>query len=189
MTVNALHIHINPINGVGGADVVISSAHADITCPTGSPVICAGDDFEVGEGEDHNPNTGDDEEHSVASSSKQNDDGSQWGHMEFVRHGRNPLTVHATKITKFVRWDAYTRHIEGWCEINGEGGHTFEADETDNSTRGGRDEFHMKTDRGDEGGGELEHGDGENEEPCNPQRLVQCRGVGFPKSTPPADFR
>jgi hypothetical protein len=64
--------------------------------------------------------------------------------------------------------DAFTRHIEGECEINGEPGHTFAAETTDNHTRGGRDRFRMSTDRGDTGGNDLEHGDEENEEPCDP---------------------
>jgi|SRR2546425_6590341 len=163
---NALHVVIN--SPAGSADVVISSAHADITCPAGQPAVCAGDDFEVGEGEDHNHDTGDREEHSVASGTKQNQDGSSWGHFEFVRHGLNPLSVHATRITKFVRVDAFTRHIEGECEVNGEPGHTFTADMTDNHTPGGSDDFQMTTDRGNRGGNELEHGDEENEEPCDP---------------------
>jgi len=164
ITVNALHVVVN-----GLADVLISSAHADISCP-GAPV-CTGDDFEVGDGEDHNPENGEREEHSVASGSKQEQDSSgqwgYWGHMEFVRGGLNPLRVHATRITRFVIVDAFTRHLEGEREVNGEPGHTFTADMTDNRTRGSRDEFRMSTDRGDTGGNELEHGDEENEEPCD----------------------
>jgi len=164
ITVNALHVVVN-----GLADVLISSAHADITCP-GAPV-CTGDDFEVGEGEDHDRETGDREEHSVASGSKYEQDSSgqwrYWGHLEFVRGGLHPLTVHATRITRFVKVDAFTRHIEGECEINGQPGHTFTADMTDNRTRGTRDDFRMRTDRGDTGGNELEHGDEENEGPCD----------------------
>ncbi len=172
ITVNALHVVLD-----GLADVVISGAHADITCPSGVPPVCVGNDFEVGEGEDHNPDNGDREEHSVACGDRQESSGADqeaaagtrlWGHLEFIRHGLNPLRVHATRITRFVRVDDFTRHIEGECEINGEPGHTFAADMEDNHERGRPDRFRMSDDRGDTGGNDLEHGDEEKEEPCDP---------------------
>src|SRR6266436_9044532 len=48
ITVNALHVIVPAVLGVAGADVVVSSAHADVTCQ-GVPA-CVGKDFVTGGG-------------------------------------------------------------------------------------------------------------------------------------------
>jgi hypothetical protein len=161
ITVNALHIVVNSL-----ADVVISSAHAGITC-SGVPAR-VGDDFEVGEGDDHDADTGEQEDFAFEAGTKKNEDGSSLGHMEFIRFGRNPLKVHATKITNFVKVDATTRHIEGFAEVNDVPGFLFAVDATDNHKLGLRDVFRILLSNGEHGGNELDDGDVEIEEPCDP---------------------
>src|SRR5207302_8714139 len=78
ITVNALHIVVDGI-----ADVVISSAHADITC--GGPV-CPGGDFVTGGGWITGTPSGERGTFGVAGGIK---NGGLWGHLTYIDHGTN----------------------------------------------------------------------------------------------------
>ena len=158
ITVRALHIYVN-----GLADVVISYAQAGITCS--NVPVCAGEEFDVGEGEDHDASTGDREDWSFAGGTK---DHSSWGHLEYIDHGPGGPTVHATRLTKFVRVSPTIRHIEGVANVNGVPGFIFALDTTDNHKLGLKSIFKLKLSNGYVGGNELDDGDIENEEPCDP---------------------
>jgi hypothetical protein len=158
ITVNALHIYVNDLT-----DVVISSAQAGISCS--AVPACTGDDFEAGEGEDHDASTGDREDWAFAGGTK---DQSSWGHLEYIDHGLGGPTVHATRLTKFIRVSATTRHIEGVADVNGVPGFTFALDATDNHKLGLKSIFKLRLSNGYVGGNEMDDGDVEIEEPCDP---------------------
>jgi len=88
ITVNALHVMVN-----GVADVIVSSAHADISqCPS-QPNCNTSNDFITGGGwitpNSARANFG------VAGGIK---NGSLWGHLEYVDHG-TAMIVHGTGVT------------------------------------------------------------------------------------------
>ena len=78
ITVNALHVMVD-----GVADVIISSAHADITC--GGPV-CPGGDFVTGGGWITGTPSGERGTFGVAGGIK---NGALWGHLTYIDHGQN----------------------------------------------------------------------------------------------------
>ena len=84
--VNALHVVVD-----GVADVVISSAHADVTC--GGPV-CPGRDFVTGGGWITTP-SGEKGNFGVAGGIK---NGALWGHLTYIDHGQNGPKVKGTGV-------------------------------------------------------------------------------------------
>src|SRR6266436_1855226 len=122
ITVNALHVIVPDVLGVAGADVVVSSAHADVTCQ-GVPA-CVGKDFVTGGG-------------FIA--------GTLWGHLEYIDHGSNGPKVHGTGVMKYFssvpNSTPNTREIDGTAEVNGQSGYTYHVVVADNDDLGRNDSF------------------------------------------------
>jgi hypothetical protein len=134
ITVNALHVIVNGI-----ADVVISSAHADITCAASPPPPgCTGEDFVTGGGWITNTPQGAKANFGVAGGIKQ---GAFWGHLTYIDHGSSGPKVKGTGVTAYRVLSATTRHIEGTAEVNGQDGYTYQVDVTDNGEPGTNDTF------------------------------------------------
>ncbi len=129
MTVNALHITVP-----GVADVVVSSAHADITC-AGQP-NCTGKDFVTGGGWINGP-SGAKANFGVAGGIR---NGSFWGHLEYIDHG-NGLKVHGTGVIGYSIVGPTTREIDGTAEVNGQTGFTYKVIVADNGEPGRNDTF------------------------------------------------
>jgi hypothetical protein len=134
ITVNALHVTVN-----GVADVVISSAHADITCqpapPPPPPPGCTPADFVTGGGWIITP-SGAKGNFGVGGGIKQ---GVLWGHLTYIDHGSG-TQVKGTGVTRYGMVDATTRHIEGTAEIDGASG-SYTLDVADKGEPGSNDTF------------------------------------------------
>lgn len=155
ITVNALHIIVD-----GVADVVISSAHADISC--GGPV-CPGGDFVTGGGWITGTPSGAKGNFGVAGGIK---NGDLWGHLTYIDHGPNGPRVKGTGVTAYVVVDATTRVIEGTAEINGQGGFTYQVHVSDNGEPGRNDTFAINLSNGYTASGRLEGGNIQLHMPC-----------------------
>src|SRR4029077_490737 len=113
ITVNALHVTVP-----GLADVIISSAHADITCPTaGTGGGCAANDFVTGGGFITTP-SGAKGNFGVAGGIK---NGAYWGHLTYLDHGTG-LKAKGTGVTAYTVTGPTSRHIQGNAEVNGQSG-------------------------------------------------------------------
>lgn len=152
ITVNALHIKIPGVAPETDTDIIIASAHADITCAT--PPSCPLDkDFITGGGYIIAP-SGDKGTFGVAGGIKNS---GFWGHLTYIDHGAN-LRVKGTGVTAYVVTGPRSRHIEGSCEINGVPG-TYMVDVTDNGEPGkGKDDFKITLSTGYTAGGKLAGG-------------------------------
>ena len=124
VTVNALHVTVP-----GVADVIIASAHADISCP--SPPPCLGSDFVTGGGWVL-ALSGAKANFAVAGGIK---NGGFWGHLEYIDHGNGHPNVHGTGVTVYRVISPTTRHIEGTADIDGMPG-TYTVDVADNGEPG-----------------------------------------------------
>src|SRR6266566_1696416 len=113
ITVNALHIIVP-----GVADVIVSSAHADITCqPAPAPPVCTGADFVTGGGWITGTTSGAKANFGVAGGIKQ---GAFWGHLTYIDHGPGGPHVKGTGVTAYTTTtNPTTRHIEGTAQVNG----------------------------------------------------------------------
>lgn len=132
ITVNALHVFVP-----GVADVVIASAHADISCR--QVIVCdqAGD-FVTGGG--WIVTSGSRANFGVGGGIKHN---GFWGHLTYIDHGAN-LKVKGLGVNGYDMVDANTRIIRGPAEINGVPGHRYEVTVTDDGEPGrGRDRFRI----------------------------------------------
>jgi hypothetical protein len=149
ITVNALHVVVPGI-----ADVVISSAHADINCapPGGGGCVAVGD-FVTGGGFITAPSGGR-ANFAVAGGIKGK---GFWGHLEYHDRGAN-LTVHGTGVTAYVATGPTTRHIEGTALVNGQAGFTYQVDVTDNGEPGTADVFSISLSNGYSAGDTLRGG-------------------------------
>ena len=125
ITVNALHVTVP-----GVADVIIASAHADITCPS-PPPTCSGSDFVTGGGWILT-SSGAKANFAVAGGIK---NGGFWGHLEYIDHGNGHPKVHGTSVTAYTVTGPTTRHIEGTADIDGTPG-TYKVDVADNGEPG-----------------------------------------------------
>ena len=145
ITVNALHVIIP-----GVADVTISSAHADITCGSGSCPPVQGD-FVTGGGwilvNGSKANFG------VAGGIKQQ---GLWGHLTYHDKGAD-LKVKGTGVTGYFVVSPTTRRITGTAEINGVAG-SYEVWVTDNGEPGRSDFFNIKLSTGYTAEGTLDGG-------------------------------
>lgn len=152
ITVNALHIKIPGVIPGTDTDIIIASAHADITCAT--PPSCPLDkDFITGGGYIIAP-SGSKGTFGVAGGIKNSD---FWGHLTYIDHGTN-LRVKGTGVTAYVVTGPTSRHIEGTCEINGLPG-TYMVDVADNGEPGkGTDDFKITLSTGYTAGGKLAGG-------------------------------
>lgn len=134
ITVNALHVIVQAL-GINVAEVVVSSAHADIVCANEPP--CDGDDFITGGGWITGTPSGAKGNFGVAGGIK---NGGFWGHLTYIDHGSNGVKVKGTGVTAYVVVNGTTRHIEGTAEINGGSG-TYQIDIADNGEPGSSDTF------------------------------------------------
>src|SRR5713101_7815568 len=140
ITVNALHVIVPAVLGVAGADVVVSSAHADVTCQ-GVPA-CVGKDFVTGGGFITGTPSGAKGNFGVGGGTK--DAGSLWGHLEYIDHGPKGPKVHGTGVTNYSILSATTRQIDGTAEVNGLSGFTYSVVVADNDQPGVNDFFSIK---------------------------------------------
>lgn len=133
ITVNALHVTVfDPSGGAPLADVVISSAHADIRC-AGCPSSVG--DFVTGGG--WITPSGAKANFGVAGGRK---NGALWGHLTYIDHGPGGPKVRGTEVTGYSG-TGLSRHIEGTAEVNGVSGFTYQVDVTDNGEPGRDDVF------------------------------------------------
>jgi len=155
MTVNALHVVVT-----GVADVVVSSAHADITCPGPVPA-CSGSDFVTGGGWITSP-SGAKANFAVAGGIK---NGAWWGHLMYIDHGSGGPRVRGTGVTGYSTVDATTREIDGSAETNGQPD-TYQADVSDAGEPGRNDVFALRLSKGYYAGGNLAGGNIQIHKPC-----------------------
>ena len=153
ITVNALHVMVD-----GVADVIISSAHADITC--GGPV-CPGGDFVTGGGWITGTPSGEKGTFGVAGGIK---NGALWGHLTYIDHGTN-MKVKGTGVTAYTVTGPTTRHIEGTADINGRSG-SYQVDVSDNGEPGRNDMFSIMLSNGYSASGLLIGGNIQLHQPC-----------------------
>jgi hypothetical protein len=156
ITVNALHVVVNGI-----ADVIVSSAHADVTCH-GQPK-CEGGDFVTGGGWITGTPSGAKGTFGVAGGIK---NGAFWGHLTYIDHGAGGPKVKGTGVTAYAVVDTTTRHIEGTAEINGQGGFTYQVDVSDNGEPGRNDTFVIRLSNGYVASGTLAGGNIQLHTPC-----------------------
>jgi len=155
ITVNALHVVVD-----GVADVVISSAHAEVTCK-GQPV-CDGGDFVTGGGWITDTPSGAHRNFGVAGGIK---GGVLWGHLVYIDHGNN-MKVKGTGVTAYgvpPRTTTTTRQIDGTCEVDG---CPYEVDVADNGEPGRNDTFAISLSNGYMASGNLAGGNIQLHRPC-----------------------
>src|SRR5712691_1420684 len=151
ITVNALHIKVP-----GVADVIVSSAHADITCqPAPPPPVCTGADFATGGGWITGTPSGAKANFGVAGGIKQ---GQFWGQLTYIDHGPNGPRVKGTGVTVYKVVNPTTRHIEGTAQVNGQDGFTYQVDVADNGEPGRSDTFTLQLSGGYGASGTLAGG-------------------------------
>jgi len=153
ITVNALHVVVP-----GVADVVVSSAHADIGCPIAPPPPppppppgCPG--FVTGGGWITAPSQAKGN-FGVAGGIK---NGGLWGHLTYQDHGSNGPKVKSTGVTAYTVTDETSRHIEGTADIDGRAG-TYQVDVTDAGEPGRNDVFALTLSTGYAASGTLAGG-------------------------------
>src|SRR5437870_25497 len=155
ITVNALHVIVT-----GVADVIIASAHADITCPVPPPPPpCPGSDFVTGGGS-ISP-SGARANFAVAGGIR---NGAFWGHLQYIDHANGPR-VKGTGVTAYSVTGPTTRHIEGTADIDGTPG-TYRADVADNGEPGRSDAFSLTLSTGYSAIGFLSGGNIQLHRPC-----------------------
>jgi hypothetical protein len=150
ITVNALHVVVN-----GVADVVVSSAHADIGCPQPlppPPPSCP--DFVTGGGWITGTPSGAKGNFAVAGGFK---NGALWGHLNYLDHGGGPK-VKGTGVTGYAVIDAVTRRISGTAEIDGQPGFRYDAEVADLGEPGRSDRFALWLSNGYHASGNLAGG-------------------------------
>lgn len=147
ITVNALHIVL-----VGGTDLVVASAHADIAC--GGTPPCARKDFVTGGGWITTP-AGARANFAVAGGIK---NGQFWGHLTYIDHGGTAMKVKGTAVTGYVPTGEDSREISGNADIDGKGG-SYVADVLDGGEPGRTvDAFKLTLSTGYIAGGPLAGG-------------------------------
>lgn len=152
MTVNALHVIVP-----GVADVIVASAHADITC--GRPPCESSKDFVTGGGWIERP--GGRANFAVAGGIKNG----YWGHLLYIDHVSG-MKVKGTGVTAYMIMEGTLRHIEGTCEINGASGYTYKVDVADNGEPGRDDTFSILLSNGYSAGDKLAGGNIQLHSPC-----------------------
>ena len=144
ITVNALHLVL-----VGGTDLVVASAHADIAC--GGTPPCARHDFMTGGGW-ITTSSGSRANFAVAGGIK---GGLFWGHLTYIDHLNPAMKVKGTAVTAYVRTEETSRRIAGAADIDGIGG-SYVADVMDGGEPGrGVDTFSLNLSTGYTAGGLL----------------------------------
>jgi hypothetical protein len=159
ITVNALHVIVP--GPLGRSEVIIASAHADITCPVPPPPPpCPGSDFVTGGGWIVGP-SGAKANFAVAGGIK---NGASWGHLQYIDHGNGPR-VKGTGVMKYTVTGPTSRRIEGTADIDGMPG-TYEVDVADNGEPGRNDTFSLTLSTGYSAGALLDGGNIQLHSPC-----------------------
>lgn len=151
ITVNALRIIQKSALGLTVANVVISSAHADICCggsPGGHGQV---QDFITGGGFITGTPSGAKGNFGVAGGIK---NGAFWGHLNYIDHGNGMHVKHET-ITGYDVTGPTERRITGTCRIDGQSGFTFSVFVADNGEPGTGDTFNLFLSTGYSAGGFL----------------------------------
>jgi hypothetical protein len=149
ITVNALHVTVvDPLSGETLADVIIASAHADITCGSCTPPL---GDFVTGGGWITGTPTASRANFAVAGGIKQ---GGLWGHLTYIDHGASDLHVKGTGVTGYEVMGPTTRRITGTADINGTSG-TYTVYVTDAGEPGRDDLFTITLSNGYSASGKL----------------------------------
>ncbi len=163
ITVNALHVTVLNDLGVSVADVVVSSAHADIECssPT-NPPPCQGGDFITGGGFITGTPTGAKANFGVAGGLKQDD--TLWGHLTYIDHGTG-MKVKGTSITGYHVVNSTTRIIDGTADVDGTSA-TYVVTVADNGEPGTSDTFELQLSTGYTSNGTLGGGNIQLHMPC-----------------------
>ena len=152
ITVNALHVTaFNPLSGQKLADVIISSAHADISCAACTPPV---GDFVTGGGWITNA-SGDRANLGVAGGIK---NGGLWGHLTYIDHGPNGIKVKGTDVTSYEVTGLTSRRIKGIAEVDGVSGIGYTVDVTDAGEPGRDDTFSIALSNGYSASGKLAGG-------------------------------
>ena len=147
MDVSALHVTINnPAGGPALADVIVSHAHADITCPTSpsQPPACGvtPTDFVTGGGWIVSPSDPNAKANFAVAGGVKN---GFWGHLMYIDHG-NGMHVKGTEVTGYDFYPAFGsngRQIVGSADVNGTA-ESYEADVADKGEPGGGvDQFQL----------------------------------------------
>lgn len=152
-TVNALHVILPGI-----ADVIVSSASAEIHCDDACPpphgdFVTGGGTIAAGSGR---ANFG------VAGGIKH---GAFWGHLTYIDHGTG-IKVKGTGVTAYTITGPNSRHIEGTAEIDGVAG-TYSVDVADHGEPGRNDTFSIRLSNGYTASGKLTGGNIQLHAPAN----------------------
>ncbi|MEA2635176.1 MAG: hypothetical protein QOH92_1943 [Chloroflexota bacterium] len=148
MDVNALHVTItNPAGGPPLTDVIVSHAHADITCPTSPsqppPCDTTPTDFVTGGGWIVSPSDPNAKANFAVAGGVKN---GFWGHLLYIDHG-NGMRVKGTGVTGYNFYPTFGstgRQILGSADVSGTAD-SYEADVADNGEPGiGVDQFQLK---------------------------------------------
>jgi len=152
ITVNALHVTaFDPLSGQTLADVIISSAHADISCAACPPPV---GDFVTGGGWITGPSGGR-ANFGVAGGIK---NGGLWGHLTYIDHGPNGVKVRGTSVTSYEVTGPTSRRIKGTAEVDGVSGIGYTVDVTDAGEPGRDDTFSIMLSNGYGASGKLAGG-------------------------------
>jgi hypothetical protein len=153
ITVNALHVTaFNPLSGETLADVIISSAHADISCAAAACPPPAGD-FVTGGGWITGTPSGARANFGVAGGIKH---GGLWGHLTYIDHGGSK--VKGTGVTSYEDIGPTSRRIKGMAEVDGVGGIEYTVEVTDAGEPGRDDTFSIRLSNGYSASGKLAGG-------------------------------
>jgi len=148
MDVNALHVVVNNPTTPSGpplADVIVSHAHADITCPVSPPPCDAtAGDFVTGGGWIVSPSDSNAKANFAVAGGIKN--GLFWGHLMYLDHGGKRLRVKGTAVTGYAIYPAFKpngRQTSGWADVDGTT-ESYEADVADDGEPGaGVDRFRL----------------------------------------------
>ena len=153
VTVNALHIMLtDPVFGTK-TDLIVASAHADITCATQPGAGgCDNKDFVTGGGWITDTPSGARANFAVAGA-----DGG-WGHLTYIDHGAGGPRVKGTAVLTYTSTGPTSRHIHGTADIDGRAG-SYDVDVADNGEPGhDADTFALLLSTGYASGGTLKGG-------------------------------
>ena len=147
MDVSALHVTISdPATGAPLADLIVSHAHADITCPASpsQPPACgvSPTDFVTGGGWIVSPSDPNAKANFAVAGGVKN---GFWGHLMYIDHG-NGMRVKRTGVTGYDFYPAFGsngRQILGSADVSGTA-EPYDADVADNGEPGARiDKFQL----------------------------------------------
>jgi len=152
ITVNALHVTaFNPLTGETLADVIVSSAHADISC---AACTAPAGDFVTGGGWITGTPSGARANFGVAGGIK---NGGLWGHLTYIDHGPAGVKVKGTSVTSYEDIGPTSRRIKGTADVDG-GSVEYTVEVTDAGEPGRADTFSITLSNGYSASGTLAGG-------------------------------